>query len=48
MLDTKVVKIVGKIIDDGAVEFRLARSAMTEVGIICTLVAFITKNIVIA
>ena len=48
MVDTEVAKIVGKIISDGESEPSDVLSAITDDGINCTLVAFITKNMVIA
>ena len=43
-----VAIIVGKIISAGDIEFIVVRSPITDVGINCTLVALITKNIIIS
>ena len=48
MVDKRVAKIVGKIISAGEEDPSEVRSAITEDGIICMLVALITKNILIA
>ena len=47
-VDKSVAKMVGKTMLAGEEEFSDALSAITEDGIICTLVALITKNIAIA
>ena len=48
ILDNSVARIVGKIMSEAAAAPYFIRSAKTEDGITCTLVAFITKNIAIA
>ena len=48
MVEIKVAKMVGNTISAGEVAPSEVLSAITEEGIICILVAFITKNIVIA
>ena len=47
-VDRRVVRIVGRIMSDGEIAFIDVRSARTDVGISCMLVALTTKNIVIA
>ena len=48
IVDKRVVKSVGKMMSDGEDEPSVVRSAITEDGISWMLVAFITKNIVMA
>ena len=47
-LESSVASIVGRIMSAGAAEPIEVRSASTDDGISCTLVALITKNIVTA
>ena len=48
IVEDNVAKIVGITISDGLLAPSEVRSAKTDDGMICTLVAFITKNIAIA